>query len=47
MLNDKEYIDWLKSTRNLINKYNFQSLKIDVKTMHPYSEKEKRIKKKI
>ncbi len=46
MLNDKEYMDWLKSTRNLINKYNLQSLKIDVKTMHQYSEKEKRIKEK-
>ncbi len=46
MLNDKEYIDWLKSTRNLINKYNLQSLKIDVKTMYPYSAKEKQIKEK-
>lgn len=46
MLKDEDYINWLKTTYKLINKYNLRSLKVDIKTMHPFNEIENRIKEK-
>lgn len=43
MLNDKEYINWLKSTKELINKYNLKQLSINVKEMYPFNIIENKI----
>ena len=43
MLNDKEYINWLKSTKELINKYNLKQLSINVKEMYPFNKIENKI----
>lgn len=39
MLNDKEYIDWLKKTIKIIKKYNLKHILFEVKTMHPLGDK--------
>ncbi len=46
MLNDKEYISWLKATAELINKYNLKQLSIKVKEMHPFNKEKNEIVKK-
>lgn len=33
MLNDKEYIDWLKETIKIIKKYNLKHILFEVKTI--------------
>lgn len=39
MLNDKEYIDWLKETAKIIKKYNLKYVLFEVKIMHPLGDK--------
>ncbi len=46
MINDKEYINWLKATKELINKYNLKKLSIEVKEKHPFNKAENKIIKK-
>lgn len=43
MLNDEEYIKWLKATTELINKYNLKDLIIKTKEMHPFDKLKNRI----
>ena len=43
MLNDKEYIKWLNTTVELINKYNLKELIVKTKEMHPFDKAENKI----
>lgn len=43
MINDKEYIKWLETTAELINKYNLKDLIIKNKEMHPFDKVENKI----
>ncbi len=43
MLNDQEYIEWLKVTAELINNYNLKNLIIKNKEMHPFDKVEDKI----
>lgn len=43
MINDKEYIKWLETTAELINKYNLKDLIIKNKEMHPFDKAENKI----
>ncbi len=46
MINDKQYMNWLKATVELINKYNLKNLSIDVKETHPFNKSVNKIIKK-
>ncbi len=43
MLNDKEYIKWLKATVELINKYNLKDIIVKTKEMHPFDKTKDKI----
>lgn len=43
MLDDKEYIKWLKATVELINKYNLKDIIVKTKEMHPFDKTKDKI----
>lgn len=43
MLNDEEYIKWLKATVELINKYNLKDIIVKTKEMHPFDKAKNKI----
>ena len=36
MINSEEYIEWLKATVKLLNKYNLNNIDVRIKSMHPF-----------